>query len=125
MRGKEIRNLDKVRNGKHIFFFTSIYLGKNLENLERFYVLSKIGQGPVAKLKTEHRERAEHCVPPTGFEPLTLGSQRASWECYQLRYPVRLSLEDGYKLDNKDNRTIKQLPQKVCRTKTAFKNVYF
>ena len=62
---------------------------KNLENLKWFYVLSKIGQGPVAKLKTEHREKAEHCVPSTGFEPLTLGSQRASWECYQLRYPVR------------------------------------
>ena len=38
---------------------------------------------------------------------------------------IDISLEDGYKLDNKDNRTIKQLPQKVCRTKTAFKNVYF
>ena len=40
-------------------------------------------------------------------------------------FHIDISLEDGYKLDNKDNRTIKQLPQKVCRTKTAFNNVYF
>ena len=34
MRGKEIRNLDKVRNGKHIFFYIDISLedGYKLDN---------------------------------------------------------------------------------------------